>query len=174
MATGFTHLYGMQSGLFIKVGWSRNPSQRLREFQAGNPHPLRMVLNKQVREAIICTVENRVHFHLHRYAIGREWFMTDLPTVRAAVKLAMAEVSAMSREFRKWEMAAQLAHDAGEDLPPMPQGMVVNPHRHRPGRKKAPKPSRMNLTSELRKRGFKSYGEYLETVKEKLGSGNPN
>lgn len=113
------YIYGIQSGLFIKVGWTRNLEQRLHLFQAGNPHPIRIAVHRTVRSDIVCRVENRTHYLLHKYAIGREWFMTDVGTVRQAIKQALADVE-------KYEGACQ-RHRQDPSRHPLPEPLIVNP-----------------------------------------------
>lgn len=65
------------------------------------------MLRHQIEEAY--WVENRLHKLLDHQAIGREWFKTTLPEVRAALKVALAELAIRRREL----VAAEIA-DGGE------------------------------------------------------------
>lgn len=85
-----TWLYGIQSGLFIKIGITKDIKNRLREMNLYNPHPCKVVIRRQLEEA--GKVERRMHAVLAPYAVGREWFMVDAKLAKAALKLVVDEV----------------------------------------------------------------------------------
>lgn len=84
------YLYGIQSGLFIKIGVSRDIPQRLNHMNLYNPHPCKVVLRR------LCTdtfwVEKRMHAVLAPYALGREWFMIDAALARATATIVFNEL----------------------------------------------------------------------------------
>lgn len=90
-------LYGIQSGLFIKVGVANNINDRLRTMNLYNPHPCKVVAKRRIECAY--HAERRVHQILKPYAIGREWFAVDAPLVRAAMTIAIRDVR---REHQDW------------------------------------------------------------------------
>ncbi len=84
------YIYGIQSGLFIKVGMTSNLANRLREMNLYNPHPCKVVVKRHVYDGARA-IELRVHKILAPYALGREWFAVDAPLVRAAITIATRE-----------------------------------------------------------------------------------
>lgn len=95
-------VYGIQSGLFIKIGVSNDIGQRLKHFQAGNPHPMRLVIRRQIPEAF--WLERRLHAILASHSIGREWFMISVAQGRDAMKLAMQDLALRRKEQIAWEL----------------------------------------------------------------------
>lgn len=100
-------VYAMQSVEFIKIGAANHVGTRRKQFQLGNPHELKVVLRHQIEEAY--WVEKRLHKLLDHQAIGREWFKTTLPEIRAALKVVLEELATRRREL----VAAEIA-DGGE------------------------------------------------------------
>lgn len=94
-------LYGIQSGLFIKVGVANNIKTRLHQMNLLNPHPCKVVVRRQV--ANVWRVERRMHEMLAPYAIGREWFMCDPPVVRTALTAVLKEVAQWRLDQILWE-----------------------------------------------------------------------
>jgi Meiotically Up-regulated Gene 113 (MUG113) protein len=90
-------LYGIQSGLFIKVGVAKNITTRLRQMNLYNPHPCKVVAKRNLPNAY--QVEKRMHQVLAPYAIGREWFLIDVSLVRAAMTVVIKEVDAAQRAW---------------------------------------------------------------------------
>lgn len=102
-------LYGIQSGLFIKVGVARNINDRLRTMNLYNPHPCKVVAKRHIECAY--HAERRVHQILKPYAIGREWFLVDASLVRAAMTIAIRDVRAEQRAWEEeCERRAELKH----------------------------------------------------------------
>lgn len=86
------YIYGIQSGQFIKVGAADDIKRRLHTFRLHNPHPLKVVLRRIVKENY--WVEKRMHQLLAQYAIGREWFDCSPEQVREAFDTALKELIA--------------------------------------------------------------------------------
>lgn len=84
------YLYGIQSGLFIKIGFTRDLPRRLNEMNLFNPHPCKVVLKRLCTDTV--WVEKRMHAILAPYAIGREWFMIDVPLARATATIVFNEL----------------------------------------------------------------------------------
>jgi hypothetical protein len=77
------YLYAIQdtqSG-YIKLGYSSDPEQRLRELQTGNSGALRLIHRARIREDRARTVEQRLHLELNHHRVRGEWF--DLTESRA-------------------------------------------------------------------------------------------
>lgn len=96
-------LYGVQSGLFIKVGYCQNIKSRLQQFRLCNPHPCTLVARAMVDPTYARAAEKRCHQMLGKYAIGREWFMTSKEIVRVAMKAAVGEFreSALNQQMKE-------------------------------------------------------------------------
>jgi len=59
---------------YVKIGWSGQPSHRLRELQTGNPRPLTLLRMHQVADGPL--YEKLLHEHFARYRIrDTEWFL---------------------------------------------------------------------------------------------------
>jgi hypothetical protein len=91
-------VYGIQSGLFIKVGMTENIATRLKTMNLYNPHPRKVIARRRVHE-LAGRVELRMHKVLAPYAIGREWFAVDAALVRAALTLVIKQVQAEQSEW---------------------------------------------------------------------------
>ena len=106
-------IYGIQSGLFIKVGVSRSIRHRLLEMNALNPHPCRVAIRYQSVDAF--WIEKRMHELLERHSIGREWFAASVDQVRAALH----EAKRMNKERRdlqaQWEYESAVRLAAKEE-----------------------------------------------------------
>lgn len=88
-----TWLYGIQSGLFTKIGCANNIPARLKTMNLYNPHPCKVVIRRQLFDYAYA-VEKRMHRVLTPYSIGREWFMVDAKLIRAALSIVIREVEA--------------------------------------------------------------------------------
>jgi len=86
----YSYVYGIQSGLFIKIGVASNIANRLRTMNLYNPHPCKIIARRQSVYAYY--IEKRLHQTLSPYAIGREWFLIDPPLVRAAMTVVFRKV----------------------------------------------------------------------------------
>jgi hypothetical protein len=84
------YVYGIQSGQFIKVGAADDLKKRLHTFRLHNPHPLKLVLQRAIKENY--WVERRMHQLLAEYTTGREWFDCSPEQVRDAFKVALKEL----------------------------------------------------------------------------------
>lgn len=54
----------------IKIGWARNPAQRLRELQVAHPYRLAIVAMTRGGERL----ERRIHEELAEHRLSGEWF----------------------------------------------------------------------------------------------------
>lgn len=84
-------LYAIQdsnSG-FIKLGYSANPEQRLRELQTGNSGALRMVYTAQIREDRARPVEQQLHRDLNYLRARGEWFKISENHARDMIDFAI-------------------------------------------------------------------------------------
>lgn len=91
-------VYGLQSGAFIKIGYSLNLKERLYTLQLGNPHPVRFVTRRFVLSP--AWLERRLHVLLEEHAVGREWFRISIEQARAAMKQGMRDMHASQTEER--------------------------------------------------------------------------
>lgn len=103
-------VYGFQSGEFIKIGSAGNVERRLKQFQLGNPHPLKVVMRRNVEEAV--WLERRIHRLLASHAVGREWFRVDVAQAKAMMLVAVEDLAVMRRE----QIAREMKHDDCPDL----------------------------------------------------------
>jgi len=70
------YLYAIQdtqSG-YIKLGYSADPEQRLRELQTGNSGALQLVHRARIREDRARIVEQQLHRDLNHLRVRGEWF----------------------------------------------------------------------------------------------------
>lgn len=84
-------LYGIQSGLFVKIGVAGNIPVRLKTMNLYNPHPCKVVIRRQLFDDAY-HVEKRMHETLQPYAIGREWFAVDVALIKAALTIIIKQV----------------------------------------------------------------------------------
>lgn len=77
-------VYFIQGVGRIKIGWSANPTTRLKELSTSSQTALQMIgtINGSVR------LERALHRHLKHHRVHREWF-ADCPEVRALLDLVM-------------------------------------------------------------------------------------
>ena len=77
------YLYAIQDSTsgYVKLGYSANPEQRLRELQTGNSGALRLVHVARIREDRARPVEQQLHRELKHLQVRGEWF--DLTENRA-------------------------------------------------------------------------------------------
>src|ERR1043166_3258559 len=95
-------VYGIQSGLFIKIGIANSIPARLKIMNLYNPHPCKVVLRRQFQEAR--WVEMRMHEALAPYAVGREWFMVDATLVRAVATVVAKQLREKQIDQQNWEI----------------------------------------------------------------------
>lgn len=77
--TGFVYI--LKTGAFAKVGYSRNPDQRLAQLQVNLPEPSKII----ARFPGTRSLEYRLHHYLRDHHLHDEWFqwcqqLTDLVT----------------------------------------------------------------------------------------------
>jgi hypothetical protein len=93
-------LYFIESAPFLKIGIADDLKRRLLQFQAGNPHPIRVAAYRSMPAALSRQVERRVHEHFADRAIGREWFR-DLDH-KEAVPVAQRLINDAEKAVRRW------------------------------------------------------------------------
>lgn len=59
---------------YIKLGYSINPDQRLRELQTANSGVLRIIHQARIREDRARLIEQRLHLELNHHRVRGEWF----------------------------------------------------------------------------------------------------
>jgi hypothetical protein len=59
---------------YIKLGYSADPQQRVRELQTGNSGALRLIHTARIREDRARIVEQKLHHELAHHRIRGEWF----------------------------------------------------------------------------------------------------
>lgn len=105
MSPSYTYyVYGIQSGEFIKVGFTTSIDARLHEMKLYNPHPLSVVMKRRVASGRAKAVEGRIHLLLADYSVGREWFTAPPKLVQKAATVAIADVR---REDEEWLRACE-------------------------------------------------------------------
>jgi hypothetical protein len=62
-----------QSG-YIKIGYSADPDNRIRELQTGNSGALQLVHRARIREDRARIVEQQLHRDLNHLRVRGEWF----------------------------------------------------------------------------------------------------
>lgn len=96
-------LYGIQSGMFIKVGVTGSIPRRLKHMNLYNPHPCKVVMRRQLHGEAFW-VERRMHKALQPYAIGREWFTADAVLVKAVLTVILRDLAKERAEQILWEI----------------------------------------------------------------------
>jgi hypothetical protein len=91
------YVYGIQSDHLIKVGAADDIRRRLHTFQLYNPHPVKIVLRRFVKENY--WLEKRMHKLLAQYAVGREWFDCSPEHVRDAFETSLKELIARRHQI---------------------------------------------------------------------------
>lgn len=94
-------IYGIQSGLFIKIGIANDIRARLNIMNLYNPHPCKIVVRRRVTEAR--WVEMRMHEALKPYALGREWFAADVTLVRSALTVILRQLAKKRNDQILWQ-----------------------------------------------------------------------
>ena len=111
----FGYVYGIQSGLFIKVGMTKNIRLRLREMNLYNPHPCKVVVRRRCEHPR--AVEKRIHELLAKHAIGREWFVATPQQVREAASIAQKEERNRLIELARREKEEDERGNVSESVP---------------------------------------------------------
>lgn len=99
-------LYGIQSGLFIKVGCANSIPARLKLMNLYNPHPCKVVMRRNLYGDAYW-VERRMHEALKPYAIGREWFTADVALVKAVLTVVLRNRAREQADYQIWLAQAQ-------------------------------------------------------------------
>lgn len=100
-----TWVYGFQCQGFIKVGVAQSLGTRRKQLQAGNPFPLKIVLNCRCVDGAYY-LERRIHEILAEHAIGREWFAITPQQLRDAVERAKIDLEGKRVAQAGWEFAS--------------------------------------------------------------------
>lgn len=96
-------VYGIQCGEFIKIGVAQNIGVRRKQFQAGNPLPLNIVVRCKCPNGAYL-LERYMHKILAEFSIGREWFRASPEQVRNALEVAKVDLEARHEAQRGWEL----------------------------------------------------------------------
>jgi hypothetical protein len=94
-------VYGIQSGLFIKIGVGNDIQARLKMMNLYNPHPCKVVLRRQIDEPYF--IEKRMHELLKAHSIGREWFTINAEQAREAYRSALKDLITRRHAQAQWE-----------------------------------------------------------------------
>lgn len=72
-------LYGMTDGEAVKIGFSKEPEQRLCELQTGNPRTLKLIGTRflAVGASAAQDAERKIHLMLQPYHLNGEWFALE-------------------------------------------------------------------------------------------------
>lgn len=73
----------------IKLGYSLNPEERLRELQTGNSGALRLVHRARIREDRARPVEQRLHLELNHLRVRGEWFKLSESKAKGMIDYAI-------------------------------------------------------------------------------------
>jgi hypothetical protein len=70
------YLYAIKdsSSGYVKLGYSADPAQRLRELQTGNSGALQLIYTARIREDRARPVEQQLHRELKHLQVRGEWF----------------------------------------------------------------------------------------------------
>ena len=90
---GGVYVIGTECDTFSKVGFSKDPLERVAQLQTACPHQLRIV---QVFRGSL-TVEAMAHKHLQRFSCGGEWFRIR-PQKAALILLETMNIEPLSDE----------------------------------------------------------------------------
>lgn len=110
----FGWVYGIQSGIFIKVGKAVDIRARLNTFRLHNPHQLKVVLKRQVESPF--WIEARMHRILAEFSIGREWFRCAPIDVKEAFVVAADDFAAYVGEQAQRRTAARAQVESPSDV----------------------------------------------------------
>lgn len=95
-------IYGIQSGLFVKIGVANNIIARLKTMNLYNPHPCKVILRRECYGNAY-RIEKEMHRILAAHSIGREWFTVSQEQAREAFKVAQRTVAKHQLEQVEWE-----------------------------------------------------------------------
>jgi hypothetical protein len=73
----------------IKIGYSADPDQRVRDLQTGNSGALRLVHRARIREDRARIVEQRLHLDLNHLRVRGEWFKLSETRARGMIDYAI-------------------------------------------------------------------------------------
>jgi hypothetical protein len=74
---------------YVKLGYSVNPDQRLRELQTANSGALRVIHRARIREDRARLVEQRLHHDLNHHRVRGEWFDLTESKARGMIDYAI-------------------------------------------------------------------------------------
>lgn len=84
----FVYIIGVKGRDVVKVGWAKNPRQRLKDLQAGCPDEL------FIKKVFACPpgtaqqYEKNLHRKLDDYRIRGEWFREEAPLIAKMMAIA--------------------------------------------------------------------------------------
>lgn len=100
-----TFIYFITTGEYVKVGIALDPDARLKIFQLGNPHEIKISYRRTVDAALALQTEKLIHKALVAHSVGREWFKIDAAT---AVKIAKPYIDKANRIAQNWINGAEI------------------------------------------------------------------
>lgn len=112
---GMSFIYVMQSGEFVKIGYSGRPQDRLRSLLGSMPYDCSLVAHFEAPAAVILRIEAYLHRSLEKHRHRGEWFRMDAAIAEKVVGLLIdkltddkprssngAYLPFFSRTARKW------------------------------------------------------------------------
>ena len=82
----FIYIIRQTSTRLFKIGVSKNPAQRLKTLQTGNPNNLSLLYTVRCTDVSAFKAETVIHQHLTSHQIKGEWFL--IPTDDQVVSIA--------------------------------------------------------------------------------------
>ena len=83
-------IYAISDGENIKIGYSKNPSKRLKQLQTGCVKPLSLIHTIEVDDNKVKIVETLIHNNLSANKLSGEWYNID--NEKAIYELDYAEI----------------------------------------------------------------------------------
>lgn len=116
-------LYGVQCGLFVKIGIAANIERRIIEFEVGNPYPMKVIMDRKINAAFAAEAEHLAHKMLASAHHRGEWFLTTRQEARRVINLAVTQATrranssgTMLREMDLAQQDADAAEQQWEDI----------------------------------------------------------
>jgi len=72
-----------------KIGFTKDPDNRLRTLQTGNPKKLQIHYKEMIGENEVKYIEKQIHKELKRKQVSGEWFNVSLDDAISEVKYAV-------------------------------------------------------------------------------------
>lgn len=108
MKDTFVYIIGMSNDMFCKVGIARNPHERARGIQTGNPYRVEVgAMFGPFDRNMAAKIERTCHIIMAESGACGEWFFVSQNTARAVIQNAITIASS-----RNWRGGAEAAADA--------------------------------------------------------------